>query len=137
MLLQDRMNRLFEDATQKRARDESEHGDDLHRADWSPLADVYENEADYTIALDLPGIERKALEINIEDDRLLIRGTRQLESVKGMRSERPRGTFLRTFGVPRSVDQSRISADYKDGVLEIRLPKQTEPKGQRIEIKVA
>lgn len=132
MILQDRMNSLFEDATKRRAQD----GDELQRADWSPAADVYETDSQFTILLDLPGIDREALNINVEDNRLMIRGKRMLEAPSGARIERQRGTFLRTFGVPSSVNQGGIRADYKDGVLEIHLPKQATPKGQRVQIKV-
>jgi len=79
MLLQDRMNRLFEDATQRRARDESEAGDQFERADWVPAADIYETEENYLIAMDLPGIDRTALEINVDDSRMVVKGTRLLE----------------------------------------------------------
>ncbi|HVF24061.1 MAG TPA: Hsp20 family protein, partial [Pyrinomonadaceae bacterium] len=72
MLLQDRMNRLFEDATQRRAQSGETTGDEFERADWTPAADIYETESGYTIALDLPGIKREALEIDIDDNRLMV-----------------------------------------------------------------
>ena len=123
MLLQDRMNRLFEDATQRRARQESESGDEFERADWTPAADIYETDASYLIALDLPGVDRDALVIDVDDKRLIIRGNRAIEETSKNRSERPSGKFLRTFTVPGSVDQTQIGAEYKDGVLQVRLPK--------------
>jgi HSP20 family protein len=136
LVLQDRMNRLFEDATQRRAREESEKHDELDRADFIPAADIYETERAYLIALDLPGIDRAALEIDIDDNRLSIRGTRITDDSKQHRSERPRGRFARSFTVPSSVDQAGIGAEYKDGVLEIKLPKRKEEKAKRVEIKV-
>ncbi len=74
----------------------------------------------YLIALDLPGIDREALEIDVDDNRLIVKGTRALMNQSNIASERPRGKFLRTFSVPGSVDQSkdrsgvqrRRSADY-------------------------
>jgi HSP20 family protein len=134
VVLQDRMNRLFEDATQRRNQEE---GDEFERADWTPAADIYETESGFLLALDLPGIDREALEIDAEDNRLLVKGTRTITESKQYRTERPRGKFLRTFSVPASVDQSKIGAEYKDGVLQIRLPKRTEQKPKKIDIKIS
>jgi len=137
MVLQDRMNRLFEDATQRRAHADSTSGDQFERADWTPAADIYETESGYSIAIDLPGIDREALEIDIDDNRLMVKGIRGIEESRQHRSERPRGRFLRTFSVPASVEQGKIQADYKDGVLQIRLPKRSEQKAKRIDIKIS
>lgn len=135
MVLQDRMNRLFEDATQRRG--EQGAGNEFERADWTPASDIYETDAAYLIAIDLPGIDREALEIDADDNRLVIKGTRQVSESKQHRSERPRGRFVRTFSVPASVDQGKIGAEYKDGVLQIRLPKRTEQKPKKIDIKIS
>jgi HSP20 family protein len=137
MVLQDRMNRLFEDATQRRAQAEANADAEFERADWTPAADIYETESSYSIAMDLPGINRDALEIDVDDNRLIVKGTRAIEESRQHRIERPRGKFLRTFSVPTSVEQSKIGAEYKDGVLQIRLPKRGEQKSKRIDIKVS
>ena len=137
MVLQDRMNRLFEDATQRRNQAEATSGDEFERADWTPAADIYETESSYLIAIDLPGIDRQALEIDVDDNRLVVRGTREITESKQHRSERPRGKFLRTFSVPGSVDQGKIGAEYKEGVLQIRLPKRGEQKSKKIDIKIS
>ena len=136
MVLQDRMNRLFEDATQRRTQGDTT-GDEFERADWTPAADIYEIDSGYLIALDLPGIDRDALEIDAEDNRLVVKGTRPIAESKQHRTERPRGKFLRTFSVPGSVDQAKIAAEYKDGVLQIRLPKRSEQKPKKIDIKIS
>ena len=133
MVLQDRMNRLFEDATQRRGQGTD---DEFERADWTPAADIYETESGYLIAMDLPGIDREALELDVQDNRLIVKGTRAIVAPKQHRGERPRGKFLRTFSVPGSVDQAKIGAEYKDGVLNIRLPKRSEQKPKRIDIKI-
>jgi len=137
MLLQDRMNQLFEDATERRARVDVETSDDVETAEWYPVADVYDQKGEYLIAVDLPGIDRSALEITIDDNRLTIKGTRVVTETSTSRPERPTGGFLRTFRVPGSVDQKGIHAAYKDGVLEVRLPKLKEETSRRIEIKVS
>src|ERR1043165_6595381 len=136
MVLQDRMNRLFEDATQRRNQADATTGDDFERADWTPAADIYETESGYVVALELPGIDRQALEIDVDDNRLIVRGTRAIGESKQHRSEKPRGKVLRTFSVPGSVDQAKIAAECKDGVLQIRLPKRSEQKSKKIDIKI-
>jgi HSP20 family protein len=133
--LQDRMNRLFEDATQRRASAATPE-DEVEAADWYPAADVFESDAGYVVAVDLPGIDRTTLDISVDDDRLTVKGKRADQEITLHRSECPRGKFLRTFSVPASVDQKAIKADYKDGVLQVHLPKQPERKAQRVEIKV-
>lgn len=133
--LQDRMNRLFEDASQRRG--EVDQSDEVEGADWYPAADVYEDDASYTVAVDLPGIDRTTLDISVDDNRLAIRGSKPGLEITQHRAERPRGTFLRTFSVPASVDQKDIEADYRDGVLQVHFPKRLERKAQRVEIKVS
>lgn len=139
MLLQDRMNQLFEDATQRRARERTETRDEIERADWIPVADVHEHGEEYVVAVDLPGIDRQALEIDLENDRLSIKGVRSFANgeQEQQHSERPQGKFNRTFAVPAAVDPGKIEAEYKDGVLYVRLPKRREQKAQAVKIKVS
>jgi HSP20 family protein len=133
--LQERMNRLFEDATKRRDRDD--HESDIEHADWRPAADVYNRETEYVVMIDLPGIERESLDICIDDNRLWVRGTRKVEADSQQRTERNHGTFLRKFGpLPSAVEQQNVKATYRDGVLNVTLPKRTEQKSQRVEIKV-
>lgn len=134
--LQDRMNRLFEDATQRRAA-EADATNELERADWSPAADVFEKDDAYVVALDLPGIDREKLDISIDENRLTIKGERAARNSTEHRRECPSGRFVRTFSVPTSVEQKNIRAKYKDGVLEVSLPKQPQPKAQRVQIKIS
>ena len=134
--LQDRMNRLFEDASQRRAA-ESKVTDEVESADWYPAADVYESDGEYTVAVDLPGIDRATLDISVDDDRLTIKGHRVAPDTTRHRAECPSGKFLKTFSVPAAVDQNDIRADYKDGVLQVHLPKRPERKSQRVKIKVS
>ena len=134
--LQDRMNRLFEDASKRRA-SEVEQTDEVEGADWYPAADVYENDGEYTVAIDLPGIDRTTLDISIDDNRLTVRGKRPSQDSRKHRRECPSGIFLRTFTVPALVSQKDIKADYRDGVLQVHLPKRQEQRQQKIEIKVS
>lgn len=135
--LQDRMNRLFDEAAQKRTHGDGDEGE-MERADWTPPADVYNREDDYLIIVDLPGISRSALDISLDHDRLFIRGERLADEESTGRMERPHGRFLRKFGpLPSTVDQQAISAEYREGVLRLRLPKRKEGKQQRVEIKIS
>ena len=136
--LQDRMNRLFDEAAHRRAREEGDEGAEIERADWTPAADVYNQDEEYLIVVDLPGVSREALDISLNNDRLFIRGERLPDMEQQARAERPFGTFLRKFGpLPPTVDQKSVSAQYKDGVLRVRLPKRKEQKQRRVEIKVS
>jgi HSP20 family protein len=134
--LQDRMNRLFEDASERRA-SEANPSDEVEAADWFPAADVYENDNEYTVAVDLPGIDRRTIDISVDNDTLAIKGNRVAQNATRHRAECPSGKFLKTFSVPAAVDQNDIRADYKDGVLQVHLPKRPERKSQRVEIKVS
>lgn len=137
LVLQDRMNQVFADATHQRARTGTGTDSEIEPADWFPAADVYESAGEYLVAIDLPGIERSALDISLEDNRLAVRGERVVQDGGKQRLERPAGRFLRRFDVPATVEAAEITAEYKDGVLNIRLPKRSERKAQRLEIKVS
>src|SRR5918911_498361 len=92
--LQERMNRLFEEAADRRGAREDEAK--IERADWIPAADVYEDEREYLLALDLPGINRDGLDVSLDDGRLVIRGDRAAaEGLHARRAERPQGRFVR------------------------------------------
>jgi HSP20 family protein len=134
--LQDRMNRLFEEAADRRPPARDEEGE-IERADWLPAADVYEDEREYLLALDLPGIERDGLDVSLDDGRLVIRGERKgAAGLHARRTERPQGRFVRTFSLPDAVERGAISADYKDGVLLLHLPKRGEQPGRRLKIDI-
>lgn len=132
--LQERMNRLFEETAERRSRPEEA---EIEHADWVPAADVYEDEQGYMLALDLPGIRRDALDVSLDDGRLTIRGERTpAEGMNARRAERPHGRFVRTFSLPDAVDRHGITADYKDGVLLLRLPRRTEQPTHRLKIDI-
>jgi len=134
--LQERMNRLFEEAAERRSRAGEDEGE-IERADWIPAADIYEDEREYLLALDLPGINRERLDVSLDDGRLVIRGERTAEEgVSVRRAERPQGRFVRTFSLPDAVDRARITADYKDGVLALHLPKLASQQRGRVRIDI-
>ena len=137
VVLQDRMNRLFEDATQRRSQADAAQATSLSAATGPPpLTFTKLNQASYSLWTCRASIVRRWRSTS-EDNRLIVKGTRTIDESKQYRTERPRGKFLRTFSVPGSVDQSRIGAEYKDGVLQIRLPKRSEQKPKKIDIKIS
>lgn len=102
----------------------------------SPAVDIYETEdREYVLKADLPDMKREDIHLTFEDGVLTLSGTRTLEPVTGVhRTERFRGEFSRAFTLPPTVDSSRISAAYKDGVLTVRIPQREEVKPKQIEV---
>src|SRR5215468_6573960 len=133
-LLQDRMNRLFEDAGRGWRADEPSS-----TTSWSPAVDIYETENEIIVQAELPGVERKDISLQLENNVLTLKGERRFERETKQenyhRVERSYGGFSRAFSIPAIVDEEKIRADYKDGILKIALPKkdQVKPKQIRIE----
>lgn len=105
---------------------------------WVPAVDIREEENRFILAADLPGVERKDVDVTLEDGVLTIRGERRAESEEKRegihRRERIHGTFLRQFTLPDTVNAEQISATVKDGVLEVIIPKQDRPEPRRITV---
>jgi HSP20 family protein len=108
---------------------------------WAPAVDIFEKGEDLVIRAEIPGVSKDEIDINVENNTLTIRGERKHEEEfdqgKAYRAERIYGGFLRTFSLPRTVDSSRIGASYRDGVLELTLPKAEEAKPKKIQIQAA
>lgn len=108
---------------------------------WVPAVDIFEQGDDLVIRAEIPGVNKDDIDINVENGSLTIRGERkradELDQEHAFRVERAYGSFLRTFSLPRTVDSSRIAASYRDGVLELRLPKSEEAKPKKITIEAA
>ena len=108
---------------------------------WAPAVDIFERGDDLVIRTEIPGVEKGDIDIDVENNTLMIRGERKREKEfdekNAYRMERVYGKFSRSFSLPRTVDSSRISATYRDGVLELTLPKAEEAKPKRIEINAA
>ena len=107
---------------------------------WSPAVDVFENPDAILLKVELPEVDAKDVDIQVENNQLTIRGERKLENAENRdgyhRIERTYGSFLRTFTLPTTVDTEHISADSKDGVLRIVLPKRAETKPRQIKVQV-
>jgi len=133
--LQGRMNRLFGDVY---LRDEDVNG----RPAWVPPVDIYETEGhDLVVKAELPDLRREDIEVTVEHNTLTIRGERKFPSdVKEdllRRVERQYGTFSRSFALPNTVDASKVSAEYRNGVLVVKLPFREEAKPRTVTVDVA
>ncbi|MCL4846716.1 MAG: Hsp20/alpha crystallin family protein [Acidobacteria bacterium] len=134
--MQDRINRIFGDAYGRRADD-----DVSLRGDWIPAVDIYENDRhELVLKAELPGLNRDDIDLRVENNTLTVRGERRREA--GVRDEqyhrveRVYGTFSRSFTLPSSLDAGSVTADYRDGVLTVVLPKREEAKPRQIQVKV-
>ena len=115
-------------------------GDARQTQTWVPTLDVWETENELVYAFDLPGVAQDKFTVEVEDGALTVSAERERteESSKDgfRRFERRFGSFARTVGLPQGVSEDDIKASYKDGVLEIRVPKPQQPKAKRIEVSV-
>jgi HSP20 family protein len=119
-----------------------QYGTDLSFADWAPSVDIEEAEDKYVIKADLPGVDKKDIDVKLENGVLSIRGEKQTEKETGKgtkrhRTERFHGTFARSFTLPEAVKSDKVDASYKDGVLLLEIPKAEEAKPKSINIKVS
>src|ERR1700756_4477631 len=123
--LQDRVNRIFRESYSPEGPDEA-----LTTDNFAPPVDVYEDEYNITLKIEVPGIDEKDIDVSIENNTLTVRGERTLEKEEKeenfQRVERQYGSFTRSFTLPNSVDLEQVSAHYNKGVLKIRLTKKAE-----------
>lgn len=108
---------------------------------WSPLVDVHETKDNILLQVELPGVKQEDIQVSVEGDTLTLKGERKREAeVKEdqyHRIERSYGRFERSILLPSVVDPNRVKATYRDGVLEIQLPKKEEAKPKEIKVEVA
>jgi len=133
--LQEQVNRLFED---RFAPSRSGHAE---LASWAPAVDIYETENDLVVKADLPDVQEKDIDVRVENNTLTIRGERKFSSEvhedNYLRVERAYGTFTRSFSLPNTVNTEGIKAEYRNGVLNVRMPKREETKPRQIKIGVS
>ena len=113
---------------------------DPEKRSWSPKINVVENEKNYVVTAEIPGVDKDKIDIDIKDNTLTIKGEKSFEKKEEkdnyLRVERSYGKFQRSFYLDEHVDREKINAKYKDGVLEITLPKKEEATPKKIEVKV-
>jgi HSP20 family protein len=131
--LQDRMNRLFRDSY-------GEGQDALTTTSFAPAVDVYEDEHNITLKIEVPGIDEKDIDVRVENNTLTVHGERKFEKEEKeenfRRVERQYGNFTRTFTLPATVDAEKVTANYDKGVLKIQLSKKAEAKPKQIKVNV-
>ncbi len=133
--MQDRVNRVFGDYI--RGVDD----DVMRRGAWVPPVDIFDNgNHQLVIKAELPDVSRDDIEITVDNNSLTLRGEKKpdpaIREEQCHRIERVYGSFTRTFSLPPTVDGSKVSADYKNGVLTITLPMREEAKPRQIQVQV-
>jgi HSP20 family protein len=107
---------------------------------WTPPVDLYETAHDYVLTAELPGLSREQVEIHVEDSRIVIRGargsgsTREIPCEQYHRVERGHGRFSRGFSLPEPIDADAVTADLKDGILTVTIPKARDRATRRIDV---
>lgn len=108
---------------------------------WAPPVDIFEKHDHLVIRAEVPGVPMEDIDVRVENGVLTLRGDRKQETEvneeDAYRLERIYGTFTRTFSLPTTVDGTKVTASYKDGVLEVTIPKVETAKPTRVEIKAA
>ena len=107
---------------------------------WMPAVDIQETETEYMLKAELPEVRKEDVKVSVENGVLRVEGERKQETEekgkKFHRVERSYGSFLRTFTVPPDAEESKVAADFKDGILRVHLPKTEKPRPKAIEVKV-
>jgi HSP20 family protein len=132
---QEQMSRMFE-------RFYGRPQEDLNRGAWAPAVDIYSNgQHELVLKAELPDMKEEEIELTVEDNTLTLRGERKLDKEVNEeqfhRIERSYGPFARTFALPPTVDGGKVSADYKAGILTVRLPLREEVKPKQIKVQIA
>jgi HSP20 family protein len=108
---------------------------------WAPAVDMVDRKDEIVLRADLPGLEEKDIEVTVQDSNVTIRGERKEETEEKKDDyywcERSYGAFVRTLPLPTGIDADKVKATFKNGVLEVHLPKAKEAKGKKIEVKAA
>jgi HSP20 family protein len=138
--IQDRMNRIFDDAFRGVSRQGASDEDWALGGSWAPPVDIYEHEGTLVLKAELPGIEPKDVDVRVENNVLTLRGERRFDQEVKRESchrvERAYGSFSRSFTLPSVVDTQSIKAEFKDGILRVTMPKREEAKPKQIQIQV-
>src|SRR6266403_4040639 len=136
--MQDRMNRvnrLFRESYSPEGPEEA-----LTTTALAPPVDIYEDEHNIILKIEVPGIDEKDIDVRIQNNTLTVHGERKIEKEEKeenfRRVERQYGSFTRTFALPTTVDAEKVSANYDKGILKIALPKKAEAKPKQIKVNV-
>ena len=137
-VLQNRLARFFGLAPANTAKGGQEL---MTLAEWSPSVDISEDDKEWLIKADLPQVKKEDVKVTVENGVLTVTGERKFEKEekdkKYHRIERSYGNFFWSFTLPEGAEGAKVSAQFKDGVLEVRLPKNEKAKSKAVEVKVA
>jgi HSP20 family protein len=130
-----RLNRLFRESYSPEGPEEA-----LTTTSYAPPVDIYEDEHNITLKMEVPGIDEKDIDVRIENNTLTVHGERKIEKEEKeenfRRVERQYGEFTRSFTLPSSVDPGQVTANYEKGLLKIKLAKKAEAKPKQIKVNV-
>ena len=133
--MQDRINRFVRESYSPEGPEEA-----LTTTNFAPPVDIYEDEHNITLKMEVPGIDEKDIDVRIENNTLIVHGERKFEKEEKeenyRRVERQYGSFTRSFTLPSAVDTGQVSANYDKGVLKISLAKKAEAKPKQIKVNV-
>jgi HSP20 family protein len=131
--MQERMNKIFDETFSRGTLDQV-------AGVWLPAVDIVEKGDEIILTMELPGVDQEAIDIKVAEDVLTIKGERRLEEETKRedyhRLERPYGKFSRSFSLPDTVEQEKLKASHKDGILRIVLHKKGETKPKQIKVEV-
>lgn len=134
--LQDRINKLFDDSFPHQKQD----GETVPMHAWTPSADIYETEEGVVIAVDLPGVNKTDVAVEVKDDLLTVTGERfadpRCQATNYYRRERSCGTFHRAFTLHAMITPDQIKATFKNGVLMVTIPRPPEDKPRRVSVNI-
>jgi HSP20 family protein len=134
--LQDRINRVFDEAANR----SNGYDDEVSKCDWRPIVDIYDSEKAIVINAELPGVTKDNITLDVKENILTLKGERksgaEAKKENYYRMERCFGNFERAFTLPSAVDPEKITANFKDGILKIEIPKLEEKRPRQISINV-
>ena len=136
--LQERINRMFDDTIRTLYPTD---GEELEKGTWAPAVDIYETNDSFVVSADLPGLNKDEIQIDLKDNTLTLKGEKKFEEKVSkdnyIRVERAYGSFVRSFTLPQNVDPEKIKAKYKEGILEMTIPKKEEAKPKQIKVELS
>ena len=134
--LQDRINRIFDESFSRTG----DIDDDISMSAWKPLVDIYQTDEAIILKAELPGIKKEDVSVEIKDNVLTLKGERiedkEVKEESYFRKERCFGTFSRAFNLQHRVQPDKIKARFKDGILEVEIPKPEEEKPKQITVNI-
>ena len=134
--MSDRLNQIFN----RQSLPQANAKETMVVADWAPSVDISETDGEYQIKAEIPDVKKEDVKVTLEDGVLTIQGERKHEKEekgkKYHRIERSYGSFVRSFTLPDLVDEEKVKAEFKDGVLNLQLPKSEKANPKAIEVKV-